>query len=227
MLSKKPQDKNIVEVCARNTMYPSFGFMLLNHRVSWGVADKICHSNLFGYAFDETAIVVDGVPFVVRPKEYVGLPVKDSIEIKSAGKFFGAFRLGYRGQQIQGKIEDKGRLCYIDGCSDTLLVYPPRMGDPSLNMLYFPPGINQTFHTHPSIRIGCVVDGYGVSCLGTPGNEKEVPLNEGDLFMIEEQELHRFRTENRSMRVIPYHPDGDWGPTDHDHTMLNRTYLKK
>jgi hypothetical protein len=29
------------------------------------------------------------------------------------------------------------------------------------------------------------------------------------------------------MRVIAYHPDGDWGPTDENHTMLNRTYIKK
>jgi hypothetical protein len=39
--------------------------------------------------------------------------------------------------------------------------------------------------------------------------------------------VDRFRTTNSNMVVIPYHPDGDWGPTDHNHSMLNRTYLTK
>jgi hypothetical protein len=225
MLSKKPVPGSIVEVCARNTMYPSFGFMLQAHRASFGVAEKICYSTLFGYAFDTTSIVVDGIPFILRPKEYIGLPVREKIEIQSDGKFFGAFRLGFLGQQTQGRVEEKGRLSYIDGCSDTLLVYPPRQGDPSLNFLYFPPNINQSFHTHPSVRIGCVSEGHGYSCLATAGRETEMPLIEGELFMLEEQELHRFKTTDKSMKVIPYHPDGDWGPTDHNHSMINRTYL--
>jgi quercetin dioxygenase-like cupin family protein len=101
-----------------------------------------------------------------------------------------------------------------------------------LNVLYFPPGTNQTFHIHPSIRLGVVIEGEGYSNLKNDDSEKafpekEIPLKKGDLFCIEEREIHRFRTTNSSMIVIPYHPDGDWGPTDHNHSMLNRTYLTK
>ena len=103
-----------------------------------------------------------------------------------------------------------------------MLVYPPRFGDPSLNFLHFPSNINQTFHTHPSIRMGCVIGGRGVSTLA----DKEVQLTEGMMFCLEEQEYHRFRTENSHMDIIAFHPDGDWGPTDENHTMLNRTYLE-
>jgi hypothetical protein len=46
-------------------------------------------------------------------------------------------------------------------------------------------------------------------------------------FCLEEQELHRFRTKNNEMRIIAFHPDGDWGPTDENHVMINRTYVKK
>ena len=54
---------------------------------------------------------------------------------------------------IGGEIEDKGRLRYIDGCTDSLLIPPVKKGDPCLNHLHFPKNITQTPHTHPSHRI--------------------------------------------------------------------------
>jgi hypothetical protein len=51
------------------------------------------------------------------------------------------------------------------------------------------------------------------------------PLEAGSIFCIEERENHRFQTINDTMKIIAYHPDGDWGPTDQNHTMLNRTYI--
>lgn len=135
-------------------------------------------------------------------------------------------RYGFIGQnQIGGPIEQSGRLVYIDGCSDSLLVYPPRLGDPSLNLLSFPPGINQSFHIHPSIRLGVVISGEGYSNVRTHGVESAIALTPGTAFCLDEREMHRFRTEGKPMIVIAYHPDGDWGPTDQNHTMLNRTYL--
>jgi quercetin dioxygenase-like cupin family protein len=139
-------------------------------------------------------------------------------------------RAGYKGQVVTGApVEESGRLVYIDNCSDSLLIYPPRLGDPSLNHLHFPPGIEQTYHIHPSLRMGMVIGGRGTSDVAGPnGVMIATPLNEGDAFCIEERELHRFRTgRDQSMDVIAFHPDGDWGPTDHNHTMLNRTYISK
>lgn len=133
-------------------------------------------------------------------------------------------RIGFIGQDlIGGPIESTGRLSYIDGCSDSILVYPPRLGDPSLNLLAFPKGIDQSFHLHPSIRLGIVIEGHGHSTL----NDKEYNLTAGSVFCLEPQEIHRFRTVESEMKIVIFHPDGNWGPTDHDHVMINRTYLHK
>lgn len=130
-------------------------------------------------------------------------------------------RLGYRGQRQSGRIEKMGRLSYIDGCSDSMLVYPARKGEPSLNHLHFPKGIVQTQHLHPSIRMGCVLRGRGVAW--GPGWEQ--PLEQGALFMLDAHEIHSFKTPDESMDVVAFHPDGDIGPTDDAHAMLSRTYI--
>ena len=71
-------------------------------------------------------------------------------------------RMGYRGlRQVGGPIEKGGRLRYIDGCTDTLLVCPPRLGEPCLNHLHIPPHTAQSEHTHPSERIGVILRGRG------------------------------------------------------------------
>ena len=69
---------------------------------------------------------------------------------------------GYHGlRQIGGPLEAVGRLRYIDGCSDTLLISPPRLGESCLNHLHIPPQTDQTPHTHPSVRIGVIMGGTG------------------------------------------------------------------
>lgn len=136
-------------------------------------------------------------------------------------------RHGFRGQLVSGALEKRGRLSYIDGCSDSLLVYPPRQGDPCFNHLHFPPGIHQTQHTHPSIRVGIVTGGNGqafrVPSAGNSGWEKD--LTTGCVFLLPEQEQHSFRTKDETMDVVAFHPDSDWGPTDAAHPMRNRTYI--
>lgn len=130
-----------------------------------------------------------------------------------------------------GPVEHVGRLKYIDGCTDSLLIPPVKLGDPCLNHLHFPAGINQTMHTHPSIRIGLVYRGAG-DCV-TPW--ETFPLREGMLFVIHPENgsvheghlvgSHCFRTEGRTMDVIAWHPDSDFGPTDEEHPMVNRTIV--
>lgn len=120
-----------------------------------------------------------------------------------------------------GPIERVGRLRYIDTCSDTLLIGPWRRGDPCINHLHFPKGIDQTMHTHPSVRIGVIARGRGV-CV-TP--DDEFALVPGLLWYLPENTEHRFRTGNSTMDVIAWHPDSDFGPTDEDHPMLNRTIV--
>jgi quercetin dioxygenase-like cupin family protein len=123
--------------------------------------------------------------------------------------------------QIVGPVENTGRLKYIDGCSDSLLISPMKMGDACLNHLHFPAGIRQTMHTHPTVRVGVVLRGSGV-CV-TPTDK--IPLVPGVGWFLPEGSPHCFHTEGNTMDVIAWHPDTDTGPNDEDHPMLNRTYV--
>ncbi len=120
-----------------------------------------------------------------------------------------------------GPIEMLGRLRYIDGCTDTVLVHPWKKGEPCLNHLHIPPGTEQTMHTHPSERIGAVIRGSG--WVETP--EYQVRLDAGTIWRIPANGRHRFITESGSLDVIAFHPDSDYGPTHEEHPMLNRTLV--
>jgi hypothetical protein len=133
-------------------------------------------------------------------------------------------RVDHRGFfHLGGPIEETGRLRYIDGCTDSLLVPPLLKGDPCLNLLHLPSGTRQTPHTHPSLRVGLVVRGAG-RCL-TPGGP--VALTPGLVFVIRADALHCFRTEDEALVVLAYHPDSDFGPTHEDHPMINRTTISR
>ena len=124
--------------------------------------------------------------------------------------------------QIGGPIEQTGRLRYIDGCTDSLLIHPIALGDPCINALYFPPGVDQTVHTHPSSRVGLVVMGSGW-CKSEEGSR--IPLQLGNLFVLPPDTVHGFVSNDEGMTVIAYHPDSDTGPTDVNHPMINRTIV--
>ena len=144
--------------------------------------------------------------------------------ISSVGDFklFLIEKLGYRGLQMSAQCEKKGRLAYIDGCSDTTLLPPARYGDPALNYLHFPSNIDQTQHLHPDIRMGVVLGGRGVAWQGDKWKED---MTTGSMFCLDESEIHSFRTKESSMDVIAYHPTTDTGPTDAAHAMISRTYI--
>ncbi len=140
------------------------------------------------------------------------------------GSCLAIMRPGIRGlPMLGGPIEQTGRLKYIDGCSDTLLIPPPRMGDPCLNHLHFPPNIKQTMHTHPTVRIGVVTSGAGL-CVTPTGVEA---LEFGYGWYLPVDDAHCFHTGTTdTLDVIAWHPDTDTGPRDDDHPMLNRTYVE-
>lgn len=124
--------------------------------------------------------------------------------------------------QIGGPIEETGRLRYIDGCTDSLLISPVLVGDPCLNLLHIPANTQQTAHTHPSLRLGMIVSGSG-TCV-TP--VENFPLSPGTVFYIPADDQHSFHTgENEDLRVIAYHPDSDFGPAHEDHPMINKTII--
>jgi mannose-6-phosphate isomerase-like protein (cupin superfamily) len=217
-------------------MYPCEAYLLSSH--AQGQLTVPPFSTVYGYVV--SADVDNAVHIVASPGagscpkrskagrgQYFchatdGQPARVKIAKNADATVFVVIRHGFRGQPlVGGPIEASGRLCYIDRCSDSLLVYPPRRGDPSLSHLSFPAGVEQSFHIHPSMRLGVVARGTGFATLA----DREVALKPGTLFAIEEREPHRFRTSGGRLDVIAFHPDGDWGPTDHDHPMRNRTYL--
>jgi quercetin dioxygenase-like cupin family protein len=126
----------------------------------------------------------------------------------------------YPGQrQFGGPVTGEGRLRYIDGCSDALLVCLPRRGEPCLNYLRVPPGTRQSAHMHPSERIGVILAGRG-ECRTPRGVH---PLSPGIAWRIPTGALHAFATDSEPLEILAWHPDSDFGPTDADHPMLNRT----
>lgn len=210
-----------------NSMYPSVGF-LVSEQTPLAFRPEFQWSSMYGYSFGSCTIKHRQRCYQLESGQYFSIFLADQIPtIECEDSVFVVIRLGYKCQDTIGWVETQGRLSYIDGCSDSLLIYPPRQGDPSLNLLYFPAGIEQTRHLHPSIRLGCVAQGSGISDVWHRGRMTSETLATGDIFCLEENELHRFRTQDQSMTVIAWHPDGDWGPTDHNHTMLNRTYINQ
>lgn len=174
----------------------------------------------FGYvAEDEALLQTESGNFTLKEKMFFAVPNKLQIE---HGKGVIMTRLGYKGMfYIGGAIEKEGRLRYIDGCRDTLLVPPLLKGDACLNALYFPKSITQTPHTHPSVRVGIVASGQG-ECV-TPNGTFQ--LKAGKAFIISPEALHSFNTFADEMVVIAYHPDSDFGATHEVHPMVNRTIV--
>ena len=106
--------------------------------------------------------------YVCSAGQYFCIPLRANAERQSIfvdasyGEVLLIERIGYYGYpQSGGPLEEAGRLKYIDGCSDTLLICPPVVGEPCLNHLHIPAGTNQTAHTHPSQRIGTIARGSG------------------------------------------------------------------
>jgi mannose-6-phosphate isomerase-like protein (cupin superfamily) len=182
----------------------------------------------FGYVAHGTGqLVIDDRTYPLYPHTYFCVP--GAARVEGACELQLITRFGYQGVfTLGGPVEPWGRLRYIDGCTDSLLVPPVRLGDPCYNALYFPPRTRQTSHTHPSPRAGVVIHGSGV-CKTPTGDHALTP---GKLFLLPPDTWHAFWTsdeavEGRSaLTVLAFHPDSDHGPTDEDHPMLNRTYFE-
>ena len=199
-------------------LHPAFDFRLAqNCRLQLSGA-PCTH---YGFVYDGEGLlrianrehpVVQGMYFTAAGD--VCLDLAGEAIVVSQKNHCGLFSLG-------GPIEEEGRLRYIDGCSDTLLIPPLLMGDACLNFLKIPPHTHQTSHTHPSFRFGMIVAGAGW-CDSPAGFEELTP---GKLFFIPADGTHRFRTEEKSLSVIAFHPDSDFGPEDDNHPMVNKTIV--
>jgi hypothetical protein len=205
---------------ATGTMYPSRLDVVVGSR-----RFERATSSHYGYVVEGRARFTSGGSSTEAPAG-VYFCVPGLMDLEATGRVVVIERLGFIAMAACGRIESTGRLSYIDGCSDSVLVMPPRLGDPVLNHLHFPAGITQSVHSHPSIRLGVVASGRGVAYGPGAGVPWEEPMDAGCVFLLESHEFHAFRTAAEVMNVIAYHPDSDWGPTDGVHPMLNRTYLR-
>ena len=218
-LLREPKDGEGID--ARGTMYPCRLEVLRAARNVGAVT-----SSVYGFVLSGRAeLRAPGLEVRADAGAFFCVAGEARVEPVGAAVVVAIERFGFRGQTIVGRVEAAGRLAYIDGCSDSILVSPPRLGDPVLNHLHFPAGIRQSPHIHPSIRLGVVARGEGVAYgPGDPGWEE--PLTPGCVFLLHGHELHAFRTGAQELDVIAFHPDSDWGPTDAAHPMRNRTYVR-
>jgi hypothetical protein len=177
----------------------------------------------FGFCVEGEAELVDGGGRLsLAAGQWFTTPAGCELRLTAATRVVFCQLVGWRGlRMVGGPIERLGRLRYIDRCSDTILSCPPTKGDPCLNHLHFPSRIVQTEHWHPSTRAGVVARGAG-ACETPFGLSSLVA---GLVFCIPARGLHRFLSEEDTLDVIAYHPDSDWGPTDGDHPMANRTWV--
>lgn len=116
---------------------------------------------------------------------------------------------------------DFGNLSYIDGGSNTNSINPGRNGEPVVNYVYFPSGMKQTSHVHPSPRLGFCIGGKGRTDL----KDGSIELKEGDLFYLGRLELHNFVTDDSECVLFSFAPDSETGPTDERNPLLERTYI--
>ena len=176
------------------------------------------HGTLFVVAVEQCHVRVEHGAYPLPATAYAALPVAATVE---GGCGLAVTARSHRGLfSVGGPIESSGRLKYIDGCSDTVLVPPSVRGDPCLNLLHLPPGVVQTDHDHPSLRVGVILEGAG-RCVVADGSVEV--LSPGVIFVLEAGSTHRFETGAQPLRLVAWHPDSDHGPTDDDHPMLNRT----
>lgn len=179
----------------------------------------------YGYVFaGQLRVELTGRAFDLYTGMYFSTPGATVLKGDDRCRALIVTRCGYGGFfQMGGPIEARGRLRYIDGCTDSLLLAPPVLGDPCLNHLHIPAGTSQTQHTHPSVRVGIIARGRG-RCVTPSGAH---PLREGLVFVIQPDCEHSFVTDDESIDVVVYHPDSDFGPRHQDHPMLNRTIIEK
>jgi quercetin dioxygenase-like cupin family protein len=119
---------------------------------------------------------------------------------------------------------DMGNLSYIDGGTNTTAVNPGRLGDPVVNYVHFPAGMEQTLHTHPSHRVGIVLKGRGQVLLDY---SQVFPLKPGDVFFLQRNTLHNFMCPYKDEDVVlfVFAPDSGTGPTDEVNPLKIRTYV--
>jgi hypothetical protein len=132
---------------------------------------------------------------------------------------------GYTPETRSSSYDRYTDLPYINGCSTKQLINSVRLGDPTWQMLYMPPYTSeQQHHIHSTTRIVYVHKGRGTSHIGiSDNNMKDIPLQEGDVLILDKMIPHHFSTDSEDLIVLPLHIFTSTG-NEFNHPMYNGTH---
>ena len=116
-------------------------------------------------------------------------------------------------------------LPYVNGCSTESLLPPIRLGDPTMQILYMPPNSSeQQHHIHSTVRVVFILEGSATNVYGM-GVEKTIPLNRGDVLILDKILPHHFVTKDEPLVCSPFHVWSSVGAAEHNHPMFNGTHM--
>jgi uncharacterized RmlC-like cupin family protein len=131
---------------------------------------------------------------------------------------------GYTPEKRSSSFNRLTDLPYINGCSTKQLINPNRLGDPTWQMLYIPPFTSeQAHHIHSTARIVYVLSGKGTSYIGQNDNYTVIPLNPGDVLILDKMVPHHFSTRDEGLVVLPLHIFSSIDQ-EFNHPMFNGTH---
>ena len=134
---------------------------------------------------------------------------------------------GFMGSPVTASLSEGTVLPYVNGCSTRQLIYPQRIGDPTLQFLKIPAySKEQAHHIHWTVRVVYILKGLGESIVGMEGKSVSVTLKEGMVCILEPMCPHHFETPHgKSIEVVPLHVFSSAGAAETNHPMFNGTYL--
>ncbi|KFX10456.1 hypothetical protein KP17_18460 [Pectobacterium parvum] len=134
---------------------------------------------------------------------------------------------GYMPSEVTASLEGTTLLPYVNGCSTKQIFFPPRVGDPTLQLLKIPANsAEQAHHIHSTVRVVYVLSGKGKSIVGMEGKSVEQDLLPGMVCILEPMCPHHFETPyGEPLVVIPLHVYSSTGAQETSHPMFNGTYM--
>ena len=133
---------------------------------------------------------------------------------------------GFMASPVTASLEESTVLPYVNGCSTRQIIYPQRLGDPTLQFLKIPAfSKEQAHHIHSTARVVYILRGSGISLVGMEGKSVTTKLEEGMVCILDPMCPHHFETPDESIEVVPLHVFSSVGSMESSHPMFNGTHL--
>lgn len=165
----------------------------------------------YGYVFEgHITIRYKEENFTIKKGMYFSVPKE--LNIQGTGK---AFIIEHYNHtcffQLGGPVEEKGRIESEYNRSNSLLIAPTELYQPSLNLLQIHKNQEQLpLHIHNEYRIGMVIEGSGYFVT----DDEQIPLEKGEIFILPANLYHRLEAiqDNENLLIISYHPKSQVNP---------------